>query len=89
MSRAHRACPRATAELVRGNSPIALRTWWCRQPGSTTFHHVFLMSHKRKGQLVVEAERVKHLRSYLKRRFAKRERKAAKEICVVEPMHIP
>ncbi len=46
------------------------------------------MSHKRKGQMVVEAERAKHLRPYLKQRFAKRERKAAKEICVVEPMHI-
>ncbi len=44
------------------------------------------MSHKRKGQLVVEGERAKHLRPYLKQRFAKRERKAAKVICEIEPM---
>lgn len=36
------------------------------------------MAHKRKGQLTAVAERAKHLRPYLKKQTAKRERKAGK-----------
>ena len=36
------------------------------------------MANKRKGQLTTTSERAKHLRKYLKRKFWKAERKAAK-----------
>ena len=36
------------------------------------------MAHKRKGQLTVSGEWAKHLRKYLRRKFWKGERKAAK-----------